>query len=75
MCALGAVGLGSYVDSLTEPAPDGTPPGSRRRLRADEGSPSAQRRWFGIAVQRFGQVSALSPFLLDVTIGYAALRL
>lgn len=29
-----------------------------------------RRHWFGIAVQRFGQVSALSQFLLGATIGY-----
>ncbi|WP_293696400.1 cytosine permease [uncultured Agrococcus sp.] len=33
--------------------------------------PSAQKHWFGIAVQRFGQVSALSQFLLGATLGYA----
>lgn len=33
-------------------------------------SPSAQRPWLGIAVQRFGQVSALSQFLLGATLGY-----
>lgn len=32
---------------------------------------SAQRSWFGIAVQRFGQVSALSQFLLGATLGYS----
>src|SRR3978361_1829639 len=32
---------------------------------------SARRPWFGIAVQRFGQVSALSQFLLGATIGYS----
>lgn len=31
----------------------------------------AQKPWFGIAVQRFGQVSALSQFLLGATLGYA----
>lgn len=31
----------------------------------------ARRHWFGIAVQRFGQVSALSQFLLGATLGYA----
>ncbi|MFV0450730.1 MAG: purine-cytosine permease family protein [Propioniciclava sp.] len=31
---------------------------------------SAQRPWFGIAVQRFGQVSALSQFLLGATLGF-----
>lgn len=31
----------------------------------------AQRPWFGIAVQRFGQVSALSQFLLGATLGYS----
>lgn len=30
-----------------------------------------RRHWFGIAVQRFGQVSALSQFLLGATLGYA----
>lgn len=34
-------------------------------------TPSAQKHWFGIAVQRFGQVSALSQFLLGATLGYA----
>ncbi|WP_028709711.1 purine-cytosine permease family protein [Propionicicella superfundia] len=34
-------------------------------------TPSAQRHWFGIAVQRFGQVSALSQFLLGATLGYS----
>lgn len=33
--------------------------------------PDAQKPWFGIAVQRFGQVSALSQFLLGATLGYA----
>lgn len=33
-------------------------------------APDAQRHWFGIAVQRFGQVSALSQFLLGATLGY-----
>lgn len=33
--------------------------------------PAAQKHWFGIAVQRFGQVSALSQFLLGATLGYA----
>ena len=33
--------------------------------------PSSQKHWFGIAVQRFGQVSALSQFLLGATLGYA----
>jgi cytosine permease len=33
-------------------------------------APAAQRHWFGIAVQRFGQVSALSQFLLGATLGY-----
>ncbi|USQ79150.1 cytosine permease [Ornithinimicrobium faecis] len=33
-------------------------------------TPQAQRHWFGIAVQRFGQVSALSQFLLGATLGY-----
>jgi cytosine permease len=32
--------------------------------------PGARRPWFGIAVQRFGQVSALSQFLLGATLGY-----
>ena len=31
----------------------------------------ARKHWFGIAVQRFGQVSALSQFLLGATIGYS----
>jgi cytosine permease len=34
-------------------------------------SPDARRHWFGIAVQRFGQVSALSQFLLGATLGYS----
>ncbi|TFD54257.1 cytosine permease [Cryobacterium sp. Hh11] len=34
-------------------------------------TPSAQKPWFGIAVQRFGQVSALSQFLLGATLGYS----
>lgn len=34
-------------------------------------APSAQKPWFGIAVQRFGQVSALSQFLLGATLGYS----
>ena len=34
-------------------------------------TPAAQKHWFGIAVQRFGQVSALSQFLLGATLGYA----
>lgn len=34
-------------------------------------TPTAQKHWFGIAVQRFGQVSALSQFLLGATLGYA----
>lgn len=34
-------------------------------------TPDAQKPWFGIAVQRFGQVSALSQFLLGATLGYA----
>jgi len=34
-------------------------------------TPSAQRHWFGIAVQRFGQVSALSQFLLGATLGFS----
>lgn len=33
--------------------------------------PHARRHWFGIAVQRFGQVSALSQFLLGATLGYS----
>ncbi len=32
---------------------------------------SARRRWFPIAVQRFGQISALSQFLLGATLGYS----
>ncbi|GMA39174.1 purine-cytosine permease family protein [Mobilicoccus caccae] len=32
---------------------------------------SARRHWFGIAVQRFGQVSALSQFLLGATLGFS----
>lgn len=32
---------------------------------------SGQKHWFGIAVQRFGQVSALSQFLLGATLGYS----
>ena len=32
---------------------------------------SSRKHWFGIAVQRFGQVSALSQFLLGATLGYA----
>ena len=31
----------------------------------------ARKSWFGIAVQRFGQVSALSQFLLGATLGYS----
>lgn len=31
----------------------------------------SRKHWFGIAVQRFGQVSALSQFLLGATLGYA----
>lgn len=31
----------------------------------------ARKHWFGIAVQRFGQVSALSQFLLGATLGYS----
>ncbi|GGM04492.1 purine-cytosine permease family protein [Nakamurella endophytica] len=31
---------------------------------------SARNHWFGIAVQRFGQISALSQFLLGATLGY-----
>jgi cytosine permease len=34
-------------------------------------APDARRHWFGIAVQRFGQVSALSQFLLGATLGYS----
>ncbi|WP_104177061.1 cytosine permease [Cryobacterium sp. Y50] len=34
-------------------------------------TPAAQKPWFGIAVQRFGQVSALSQFLLGATLGYS----
>ena len=34
-------------------------------------TPDKQKHWFGIAVQRFGQVSALSQFLLGATLGYA----
>lgn len=30
-----------------------------------------QKPWFGIAVQRFGQVSALSQFLVGATLGYS----
>lgn len=33
--------------------------------------PEAQKPWFGIAVQRFGQVSALSQFLLGSTLGFS----
>ncbi len=33
-------------------------------------TPEARRPWFGIAVQRFGQVSALSQFLMGATLGY-----
>jgi cytosine permease len=33
-------------------------------------APAARRHWFGISIQRFGQVSALSQFLLGATIGY-----
>ncbi|QIM16295.1 cytosine permease [Leucobacter insecticola] len=32
---------------------------------------ASQKHWFGIAVQRFGQVSALSQFLLGATLGYS----
>ncbi|MFC7456276.1 purine-cytosine permease family protein [Brachybacterium sp. GCM10030267] len=32
---------------------------------------AARKHWFGIAVQRFGQVSALSQFLLGATLGYS----
>ncbi|GHH96317.1 purine-cytosine permease family protein [Streptomyces capillispiralis] len=32
--------------------------------------PSARRSWFGIAVQRFGQVSDLSQFLLGAMLGF-----
>lgn len=31
----------------------------------------ARKHWFGIAVQRFGQVSALSQFLLGATLGFS----
>ena len=34
-------------------------------------APAARRHWFGIAVQRFGQVSALSQFLLGATLGFS----
>lgn len=34
-------------------------------------TPQSQKHWFGIAVQRFGQVSALSQFLLGATLGYS----
>ncbi|MDR6865793.1 cytosine permease [Microbacterium resistens] len=34
-------------------------------------TPQARKPWFGIAVQRFGQVSALSQFLLGATLGYS----
>lgn len=34
-------------------------------------TPSARKPWFPIAVQRFGQVSALSQFLLGATLGYS----
>lgn len=34
-------------------------------------APLARRHWFGIAVQRFGQVSALSQFLLGATLGFS----
>ena len=34
-------------------------------------APSARKHWFGIAVQRFGQVSALSQFLLGATLGFS----
>lgn len=34
-------------------------------------TPDARKPWFGIAVQRFGQVSALSQFLLGATLGYS----
>jgi Purine-cytosine permease and related proteins len=34
-------------------------------------NPDARKPWFGIAVQRFGQVSALSQFLLGATLGYS----
>jgi cytosine permease len=33
-------------------------------------APRDQKHWFGIAVQRFGQVSALSQFLLGATLGF-----
>ena len=32
---------------------------------------SERKHWFGIAVQRFGQVSALSQFLLGATLGFS----
>ena len=32
---------------------------------------SARRHWFPVAVQRFGQISALSQFLLGATLGYS----
>ncbi|WP_449282559.1 purine-cytosine permease family protein [Leucobacter sp.] len=32
---------------------------------------SSRKHWFGIAVQRFGQVSALTQFLLGATLGYS----
>ncbi|QIK62064.1 cytosine permease [Leucobacter viscericola] len=32
---------------------------------------ASRKHWFGIAVQRFGQVSALSQFLLGATLGYS----
>jgi cytosine permease len=32
--------------------------------------PGVRRHWFAIAVQRFGQVSALSQFLMGATLGY-----
>ncbi|MBN7793536.1 purine-cytosine permease family protein [Microbacterium esteraromaticum] len=34
-------------------------------------TPEARKPWFGIAVQRFGQVSALSQFLLGATLGFS----
>lgn len=34
-------------------------------------TPQAQKPWFSIAVQRFGQVSALSQFLLGATLGFS----
>lgn len=34
-------------------------------------APDACKPWFGIAIQHFGQVSALSQFLLGATLGYS----